>query len=406
MPSKVDPCLFIKGSVLLVLYTDDAAFFSPNAQAIDDEIASLKKAFDLTDEGELQDYLGTRFIRHTDGRVELQQQKSIDNCLKLLGMGNNNENVKLHDTPAESSKILHANNDGMDRKQVWNFHAVVGCLNYLQAMTRPDLSYSVHQCAWFCNSPKLSHEQALKRFCHYLRGTQHKGLIFKPDLKQGFKCYVDADRAGNWSKSNPSSPAGVLSRSGFPIKYANCPILWGSKMQSLVALSTTEAEIIALSTALREVIHLQNLLRELWANAFPIPFTKAQIHCRTFEDNAACIEVATSEAKIRLRTKHLAVRLFHFRDHIEKGLISIEHVPSRDQLADIFTKPLPHDQFCHLRDQIMGGTLIQSQSMRECEDYEYSSAERSANLLPRFSLIFAVLLRVVSLFYSRSGNRI
>ena len=54
------------------------------------------------------------------------------------------------------------------------------------------------------------------------------------------------------------------------------------------------------------------------------------------------------------RTKHLAARLFHFRDHIEKGLISIEHVPSRDQLADIFTKPLPRRQFRHLRDQIMG----------------------------------------------------
>ena len=262
--------------------------------------------------------------------------------------------VKLHDTPAESSKILHADINDTDRKQMWNFHAVVGCLNYLQAMTRPDLSYLAHQCTWFCNSPKLSHEQALKSICCYLNGTRHKGFIFKLDLKQGFKCYVDADWAGNWLESNPSSPAGILSRSGFLIKYANCPILCGSKMQSLVALSTTETEIIALSTALLEVIHLQNLLQELRANTFPIPFTKAQIHCRTFADNAACIEVATFEAKIRPRTKHLAVRLFHFRDHIEKGLISIEHVPSRDQLAVIFTKPLPCHQFHHLRDQIMG----------------------------------------------------
>ena len=253
-------------------------------------------------------------------------------------MGEDKENVKIHDTRAESSKILHADDNGTDSKQGWNFRAIVGCLNYLQSLTRPDLSYPVHQCACFCNSPKLSHEQALKRICRYLRGTRNKGLIFKPDLKQGFKCYVDADWAGNWLKRNPNSPASVLSCSGFLIKYADCPILWGSKMQSLVALSTTEAEIIALSTALRTVIHLQNLLQELRTNALPIPFTKAQIHCRTFEDNTACIEVATSEAKIRLRTKHLAVRLFHFRDHIEKGHISIEHVPSRDQLADIFTK--------------------------------------------------------------------
>ena len=60
--STVDPCLFIKHKVLLVLYIDDAAFFSPNAKDIDDEIVFLQKSFDMTDEGKLQDYLGTHFI--------------------------------------------------------------------------------------------------------------------------------------------------------------------------------------------------------------------------------------------------------------------------------------------------------------------------------------------------------
>ena len=57
--SKVDPCLFIKGTVFLVLYVDDAALFSPNFTAINHEIMSLKQSFDLTNEGDLQDYLGT-----------------------------------------------------------------------------------------------------------------------------------------------------------------------------------------------------------------------------------------------------------------------------------------------------------------------------------------------------------
>ena len=164
---------------------------------------------------------------------------------------------------------------------------------------------------------------------------------------------MDADWAGYWNKNRPNDPAGALSRTGYVIMYAGCPLVWGSKMQSLVALSTTEAEIIALSTALREVIHLQNLLEELRDSGFPIPFSKAQVQCRTFEDNAACIEVATSEPKIRPRTKHLAVRLFHFRSHVENGRITIEHVPSQEQLADIFTKPLPRDSFCRLRDRLL-----------------------------------------------------
>ena len=196
----------------------------------------------------------------------------------MLGMGPSSKNVKTHDTRAESSKILHADEDGDTRKHEWNYRAVVGCLNYLQAMTQPDLPYSVHQCTRYCNNPKLLHEQGLKRICCYLYLIRDQGLIFKPNLKDGFKCYVDADWAGNWLKTRPNDKTGALSHTGYIITYANCPI-WGSKMQSLVVLTTTEAELIAMSTALREVIHLQNLLLELHGCNFPIPFTKPQVVC-------------------------------------------------------------------------------------------------------------------------------
>ena len=133
--SKVDPCLFIKGTVLLVLYVDDTTLFSPNSVEINREITSLKQSFELTDVGKLQDYLGTRLAKYPDCQIELQQKKTIDNCLDMLGMGPSSKNVKTHDTPAESSKILHADEDGANRKHASNYQAVVGCLNYLQAMT-------------------------------------------------------------------------------------------------------------------------------------------------------------------------------------------------------------------------------------------------------------------------------
>ena len=66
---------------------DDATLFSPNSAAINREITSLKHSFELTNEGDLQDYLGTRLTKHPDGRIELQQKKTIDNCLEMLGMG-------------------------------------------------------------------------------------------------------------------------------------------------------------------------------------------------------------------------------------------------------------------------------------------------------------------------------
>ena len=195
--------------------------------------------------------------------------------------------------------------------------------------------------------------------------------MFKPNLADGFKCYVDADWAGNWLKTHPNDKTGALSHTGYLITYANCPFMWGSKMQLLVALSTTKAELIALSTMLCEVIHLQNLLLELQGCNFPIPFTKPQVVCHTFEDNATtCIEVAQSDHKIHLRTKHILVHLFHFRDHVEKGLITIEHVPSKYQLADIFMKPLPRESI-HVPTQSNYGVDINNVSQLPFPSSQY-----------------------------------
>ena len=111
--SKADPCSFIKGTILLLLYVDIATLFSLNSAAINGEITSLKQSFEVTDEGELQDYLGTCLTKYPDGQIELQQKKMINNSLDMLGMGPSSKNVKTHDTPAESSmqmKMGHTKN--------------------------------------------------------------------------------------------------------------------------------------------------------------------------------------------------------------------------------------------------------------------------------------------------------
>ena len=134
--------------------------------------------------------------------------------------------------------------------------------------------------------------------------------------------------------------------------YAGCPIVWASKMQTLIALSTTEAEYIALSTALREVIGIMNLIDELKERGFDLNAGVPKVVCRTFEDNRSCIEIATNH-KTRPRTKHLSVRLHHFRSKVVDGSIKIEHISTKNQFADIFTKPLPRDQFIKLRNLLM-----------------------------------------------------
>ena len=79
---------------------------------------------------------------------------------------------------------------------------------------------------------------------------------------------------------------------------------------------------------------------------------KPTVHCKVFEDNSGALEMAQLP-KMRPRTKHLCVRLHHFREHVRKKLISIVKVMSEDQLADMLTKPQPEALFVRQREAIM-----------------------------------------------------
>ena len=152
----------------------------------------------------------------------------------------------------------------------------------------------------------------------------------------------------------PSSldPISTRSRTGFVITYVGYPILWKSKMQPHTALSTTEAEYIALSAALREVIGIIHLPQDLKDNGLPILSTTPKIYCRTFEDNKNCLALATNHRTCP-RTKHLSIRLHHFRSFVVNKIISGECVSTTEQIADIFTKSLAKPQLCKLRDKLM-----------------------------------------------------
>ena len=144
----------------------------------------------------------------------------------------------------------------------------------------------------------------------------------------------------------------ALSRSGLVIKYAGCPIAWSSKLQSEIALSTTEAEHVALSTSLRDTMSIMQLLSELGV-VMNIPDCKKKMKCTVFEDNNGALELATTP-KMRLRTKHVAIEYHHFREFIARLLIKILKVDVAEQEADFLTKPLAEALFKYLRKKALG----------------------------------------------------
>ncbi len=144
----------------------------------------------------------------------------------------------------------------------------------------------------------------------------------------------------------------MKSRTGYVITFASCPVLWCSKLQTEIALSTTEAEYIALSQSTRDLIPMRGLLAKLSA-ATKLIVSSTTTYSTIFEDNKGCIELALAP-KLRPRTRHIALKYHHFRSHVEQGHIRIQWIDTKNQLADIFTKPLPAPSFMALRLALLG----------------------------------------------------
>jgi len=259
-------------------------------------------------------------------------------------------------TPAIS--VLHPDHGGHARCESWNYRSILGKLNYLAQMTRPDISMSVHNCAQFTMALTYLHEQAIKWIGRYLFATRDKGLIYLPTVTGTMDMYMDADFAGTWHKEYAHLRDCVMSRTSFVIPYSGCLIHWGSKLQTEIALSTTEAEYIALSTSSHELIPIRCILHELTLHSplrYLVQHPPGQLPPSTiYEDNASCIALATKDNHHKPCTKHISLKYQHFKDYLKSGALCIVKVPSASNLADIFTKPLTQVLYERLRSSMIG----------------------------------------------------
>jgi hypothetical protein len=162
----------------------------------------------------------------------------------------------------------------------FNYHSVTGKLNYLAqiTITRPDIIFTAHQITKYSSDPQLEHGEAIVYLVLYLKNTRDLGLKFKPDPWKGFECYCDTDFSGNWNKEFAAyDPSTAKSRAGWVIYYALCPIIWASKIEPQVAVSTTESEYLSLSMSLHDVIPIMELLEEMREHKHHVICTKPVI---------------------------------------------------------------------------------------------------------------------------------
>ena len=319
--SLTDPCIFVKHDskdiIILLIWVDDMILVSSSASLLDKEKAALSQKFKMKDLGQISRFLGINFIVRP-GKIEMSQKSYLEKVLQKFNMSD----CKAKRTPSEAKLNFSANSPSFDARK---YREAIGSLIYAMTATRPDISWIVSKLAQYAQNPTEDHWTAVKHVLRYLKGTLDYSLSFtKSEDGLDLMGYCDADWAG--STEDRKSTSGYC----FFLNKNSACISWKCRKQSTVALSSCEAEYVAISTALQEAKFLMQLMNEM--------VNKKVVHCvKLYADNQGAIALAKDPIR-KERSKHIDIKYHFIKSEIEMGTITLNFIPTEDNIADIFTK--------------------------------------------------------------------
>ncbi|CAM8908670.1 unnamed protein product [Rhodiola kirilowii] len=333
--SKFDTCLYLKrpksGMCLyLLLYVDDILIMSNAESEIEKIKKELSRNFDMKDLGNAKKILGINIIRdRKNKRMILSLAEYIDKVVKKFSMEHSNPAV----IPLGGHLVLSKQDcpETIEEKEKMAdipYDVVVESVMYCMLCTRPDLAFAISVLSRFMANPSENHWHAMKFLLKYLNNTKNLGLVYACNgQKSDLFGYVDSDYASN--RDNRKSTTGL-----FFTWFGNC-ISWKSQLQSVVALSSTEAEFIAATEAAKEAVWLKGLLSEITLTDY-VPLI--------YSDSQSALHLCRDPVYLE-RSKHIDVRLHFIRDMVEKVMIRIEKILGDINPADFGTKVVPYVKF-------------------------------------------------------------
>ncbi|KAK2372230.1 putative mitochondrial protein [Trifolium repens] len=326
-----DKTLFVKQEkgkfIIAQIYVDDIVFGGMSNAMVQHFVQQMQSEFEMSLVGELTYFLGLQ-IKQMDDTIFISQSKYARNIIKKFGM----DNATHKRTPAPTHLKLTKDEKGISVDQSL-YRSMIGSLLYLTA-SRPDITYAVGVCARYQADPKVSHLTQVKRILKYVNGTSDYGIMYSHCENSTLYGYCDADWAG--SADDRKSTSGGCFFLGTNL------ISWFSKKQNCVALSTAEAEYVAAGSSCSQLVWMKQMLKE-----YDVEQDALTLYC----DNMSAINISKNPVQ-HSKTKHIDIRHHYIRDLVESKIVVLEHVGTKEQIADIFTKALDAVQFEKLRGKL------------------------------------------------------
>jgi len=331
--SEGEPCVYMKFSgsavVFLVLYVDDILLIGNDIPTLLNVKKWLGDNFSMKDLGEASYVLGIRIYRDRSRRlIGLSQSTYIDKVMKRFRMQESKKGfLPLSHGVTLSKTQCPTSNEERKRMDKIPYASAIGSIMYAMICTRPDVSYSLSATSRYQSNPGENHWTAVKRILKYLRRTKDLFLVYGgQEGELVVKGYTDA--------SFQTDPDDFRSQSGYMFCLNGGAVTWKSSKQSTIADSTTEAEYIAAAEAAKEAVWMKGLLEEL--RVVPSISDPVDLYC----DNNGAIAQA-KEPRSHQKSKHIMRRFHLIREIIQRGDVKMCKVPSKENVADPLTKPLP-----------------------------------------------------------------
>jgi len=340
-------------TLVVIVWVDDLFFFYPRESkaAADKLYAHLQSVFDLKDRKPIEDCLACEVTRDRPNRtLTLSQASAVEAVLAKAGMSECNPAP----TPVLPSAVFTQKDaDAANTKDHKWYRSSLMSLNYMSMWTRPDISLTVSKLAKFMKAPGQVHVVALKRLLRYMRGTTHMGLVYdfssKP-RKRNLYAYLDA----SWADDEDTRRSTLA----YIYFFENCPISWHTRLHAYVTSSTNHTEYCAAAKASKEARHQIYVFTELAAH---IPELQPQLPLPMFSDSRGSITMTQNPVQ-RSASKHIEVADHYAREMVDRGFVTVTHVPTDRMLADILTKALTAAKFLFLRAFIVKPTKPQCHS--------------------------------------------